>query len=266
MEKDLSKCNNIYRTLTLWGSQLCWRSGVLWSHRTGSWRTPFGWQHRYNIKCARINNESFILKTITNKKNYEYLKEIYLLLKNEDFLPTLKYFDDKHLIFALTDVGDSLRMYKFKNTSKYNKLYKEFNKQIKNITDKLLNEYDLYHNDLHDDNICVDKNDKIRLIDFELASSNAPLPTGLNTLVLEKAPAIIHLVNGRRGRARKWCAKCAISLMIEEVRPCTCARCKQVYYCSIACQRQHWKTTHKDTCPHPLSRSAQRAAGRDAHT
>ena len=257
MEKDLSKYDNIYRALT-------------WSRDThGTWGGGAGprifssGSDRSYVKCARINNELFILKTITDKKKYEYSKEIYLLLKNEDFLPTLKYFDDKHLILALTDVGDSLQMYKFKNTSQYNKLYKEFDKQIKNITDKLFNEYGLYHNDVYDGNICVDKNNKIRLIDFEATRKEKepnPGPVhGRNTLVLEKEP-IARAEQLRRDHSQKWCAKCGIALMTVDRSPKTCTHSKRVNYCSVACQHQHWTTTHKDTCPHPLSRSAQRAA------
>lgn len=40
----------------------------------------------------------------------------------------------------------------------------------------------------------------------------------------------------------KYCINCDISDAIYK-----CSACKQVYYCSEACQRQHWKQ-HKKFC------------------
>ena len=91
MEKDLSKYDNIYRALTLSRD-----THGTWGGGAGPRIFSSGSDRSY-VKCARINNELFILKTITDKKKYEYSKEIYLLLKNEDFLRTLKYFDEHKL-------------------------------------------------------------------------------------------------------------------------------------------------------------------------
>jgi len=119
------------------------------------------------VKAVRINGEIIILKTIFKQSNYLREKKIYILLKDEDFLPELKYFDDKHFILGLTDVGDSINLYKVKNPEKYNKLVEKINKEIKNIVNKLFDKYSLYHNDLREKNICIDNHNKIRLIDFE---------------------------------------------------------------------------------------------------
>ena len=119
------------------------------------------------VRAVRIKNEIIILKTARSKSKYLYEKNIYIKLKEEDFLPKLKYFDDKHLILGLTDVGDTLKIYKSKKTEEYNKLVENINEQIKNIIDKLLDKYGLYHNDLRERNICIDNHNKIRFIDFD---------------------------------------------------------------------------------------------------
>ena len=46
------------------------------------------------------------------------------------------------------------------------------NAQIKEIEYKLLNKYSLYHNDLLEKNICIDNNNKVRIIDLESVQSN----------------------------------------------------------------------------------------------
>merc|ERR1712185_762623 len=43
------------------------------------------------------------------------------------------------------------------------------------------------------------------------------------------------------------CGNCG-SIPEEEVAFNHCSRCKVVVYCSRACQVQHWKNGHKDTC------------------
>jgi len=123
------------------------------------------------VKCVRINKEPIILKTAKNQDKYLYEKNIYMKLKDEDFLPKLKYYDDEHFILGLTDVGDTIEILKIKNKKKYNKLVKNINKQIKNITNKLFDKYGLYHNDLREKNICINKNNKVRIIDFEFTNN-----------------------------------------------------------------------------------------------
>jgi thiamine kinase-like enzyme len=122
------------------------------------------------IKFVEIKNITYLLKTSRNRRFYNNEKETYILLKNETFLPTLKYYDDKHCMLCLTDCGDSLAIYMSKYPLKYNQLYQSFNEQLKIILDILYNKYRLYHNDLYYKNICVDKNDKIYIIDFDSCS------------------------------------------------------------------------------------------------
>ena len=55
--------------------------------------------------------------------------------------------------------------------NRYNKYYKLYNKQLEIATTELLDKYNLYHNDLEYKNICVDQNNKIRLIDFDYTQS-----------------------------------------------------------------------------------------------
>tara|TARA_B100000073_G_C23559469_1_gene503479 strand:+ start:77 stop:595 length:519 start_codon:yes stop_codon:yes gene_type:complete len=124
------------------------------------------------VKAVRIKDDIIILKTAKQKKIYLHEKSIYMKLKDEDFLPKLKYFDDKHLILGLTDVGDTLRIYKLEKKGEYNKLVENINNQIKNIIDMLLDKYGLYHNDLREKNICIDNNKIVRFIDFDATGEN----------------------------------------------------------------------------------------------
>tara|TARA_Y100000741_G_C18222005_1_gene546300 strand:+ start:210 stop:728 length:519 start_codon:yes stop_codon:yes gene_type:complete len=146
MQKDLTKCDNIvYKKMS---------PGM----------------YSKEVKAVKINNEIIILKTPRFYGSYLHEKKIYTRLKDEDFLPKLKYYDDKHYILGLTDVGDTIEIYKEKEKEKYNKLVENINKQIKNIMDKLSDKYSLYHNDLREKNICIDNHNKIRFIDFECTS------------------------------------------------------------------------------------------------
>ena len=120
---------------------------------------------------VRINGELIILKTVATRQLYKRSKDVYFILKDETFLPTLKYFDDKHLILGLSDVGDAVTIYKYKHPRQYNKLLEKFNNELKNIINKLFDKYGLYHNDLREKNICIDKNNNIRLIDFDRTST-----------------------------------------------------------------------------------------------
>ncbi|MDC0142082.1 hypothetical protein OAI84_00630 [bacterium] len=125
------------------------------------------------VKAFKINGEIIIIKTFFDEEpertRYFHEKNIYIMLKDEDFLPKLKYFDNKNLKLGFTNVGDTIRIYKYKNKEQYNKLCEKFNKEIININDILFDKYGIYHNDLREKNICIDSQNKIRLIDFEFA-------------------------------------------------------------------------------------------------
>lgn len=118
------------------------------------------------IRCVRIDDEKIILKSL-RKQKYFYEKGIYFLLKNEDFLPKLKYFDDEHCILGITDVGMSLSLYRKNDRKEFVKQRDNFDAQLRTICDTLYDKYGLYHNDLRYKNICVDANNTVRLIDFE---------------------------------------------------------------------------------------------------
>lgn len=44
------------------------------------------------------------------------------------------------------------------------------------------------------------------------------------------------------------CAKCLKTDECQDVKFKCCSGCKQIYYCSSACQKQHWKQIHKKEC------------------
>ena len=122
------------------------------------------------IKCVNINNEEIILKKHKKKNQYLNEKKNYLLLKNETFLPKLKYFDDKNRIIGTEYCGLGLNIFKKENVKKYNEIYITINNLLKDICDIMYNKYNLYHNDLIYRNIVIDDNFDIKLIDFEKSS------------------------------------------------------------------------------------------------
>ena len=123
------------------------------------------------IKAVEINNEFIILKTIKKKSKYLHEKKILLLLQNETFTPQLKYYDDEHLILGISNVGDSIAIYKKQNKEIYNCIVDYINLKIKKYVDILHSCYNLYHNDLREKNICVDEYLNVSLIDFDYTST-----------------------------------------------------------------------------------------------
>ena len=123
------------------------------------------------IKAVEINNECIILKTIKKKSKYLHEKKILLLLQNETFTPQLKYYDDQHLILGLSNVGDSIAIYKKQNKEIYNCIVDYINLKIKKYVDILHVDYNLYHNDLREKNICIDDYLNVSLIDFDYTST-----------------------------------------------------------------------------------------------
>ena len=135
-------------------------------------KRPIGWVRRSrkgSVKFIEINNEIFVLKQYGThpscKDNYRNEKQIYTILRNETFLPKLKYYNDKEQLLILEDVGISIDIYN--DISKYNNLLENFNNQLKGIIDILYYKYSLCHKDIRPKNICI-SNNIIRLIDFEL--------------------------------------------------------------------------------------------------
>jgi len=116
------------------------------------------------IEPCLINGKKLIIKTHRKYDTYNNEKNAYILLKNEDFLPELIYFDDKNLKLCITDVGDSLPNIKNINL-------KDYEEELIGIIDIMQHKYNIYHNDLRPKNICIDKNNKIKLIDFDESNS-----------------------------------------------------------------------------------------------
>jgi len=115
-----------------------------------------------NIQPCIINGEELIIKTHRYDRTYNNEKNAYILLQNENFLPKLVYFDDKNLKLCITDVGDALPVIKNINL-------KYYEKELVNIINIMHDKYNIFHNDLRPKNICIDKNNKIKLIDFDSA-------------------------------------------------------------------------------------------------
>ena len=115
-----------------------------------------------SIQPCIINGEELIIKTHHNHNTYNNEKNAYILLQNENFLPKLVYFDDKNLKLCITDVGDSLPTIKNINL-------KDYEKELVNIINIMHDKYNIFHNDLRPKNICIDKNNNIKLIDFDRA-------------------------------------------------------------------------------------------------
>lgn len=116
-----------------------------------------------SIRPCIINGEELIIKTHSHRHTYNTEKNAYIKLQNENFLPKLVYFDDKTLKLCITDVGDALPTIK-------NIKLKDYEKQLVNIINIMHDKYNLFHNDLRPKNICIDKNNNIKLIDFDCAS------------------------------------------------------------------------------------------------
>ena len=100
---------------------------------------------------------------------YNNEKNVYLTLQNEDFVPKLLYFDDKNLKLCMTDAGEDLS--KLKNIN-----LEELQEKVIDLIETMKRRYDLFHNDLRLRNICFDKNNNMRLIDFDKASFGLPNP------------------------------------------------------------------------------------------
>ena len=54
-------------------------------------------------------------------------------------------------------------------------------------------------------------------------------------------------MEGTQGHEEKSCGQCGRG-QEEGEKFHHCSRCKVVPYCSKACQKQHWRGGHKDTC------------------
>ena len=56
-----------------------------------------------------------------------------------------------------------------------------------------------------------------------------------------------RITKGWESPAPAECAQCGMRASPDK-KLSTCARCKAVKYCSVACQKKHWGAGHKDVC------------------
>ena len=124
-----------------------------------------------SVKCIRTDHHSELLILKQNKRKSNYIKERNLYLrfnkKINNYLPVLKYYDNKNKILAITYCGNSLQFFT-KKKKKFD--IKKINKKIKNLCYKFHKDYKLCHDDLCLRNICIDDQLNLYLIDFERVS------------------------------------------------------------------------------------------------
>ena len=118
------------------------------------------------VKASWIDDQEVIIKKWPKSHKHIYLNEknIYLKLKNENYIPNILYFDDKTLCIIIEDVGDSLR--KIVRSNQRHLLPKNLIFQLDFIMKDMYNKYKLIHGDITFRNLCV-KNNQIYLIDFD---------------------------------------------------------------------------------------------------
>ena len=87
-----------------------------------------------SIKCIKTNLSSEMLILKQNKRKFNYMKERNLYLrfnkKINNYLPVLKYYDNKNKILAITYCGISLQFFFKKNKFET----KEMNEKLKNLS------------------------------------------------------------------------------------------------------------------------------------
>ena len=118
-------------------------------------------------RIYRYKND--IWKMFDEKKLYENEKKCYEDIKDRDIIPEVET-DDENMIIRMSDVGESIQKH---NTPS------DFTSQCKRIN-RSLADADIYHNDMHNGNIRVNKDGKVRVIDFDLATRSAPVDNGQN--------------------------------------------------------------------------------------
>jgi predicted Ser/Thr protein kinase len=116
--------------------------------------------------CKIIKNEHIVKKVFkdTRSGRGNFFQELFFYLyvkdKNLDYIPKLIGYDRRNLTLELENVGTSLDNFNYRKSKRH---YDPF---IRELHKKLLDDTELYHNDIRYKNVCV-KNDKYYLIDFE---------------------------------------------------------------------------------------------------
>jgi len=116
----------------------------------------------YKKNTFKIGNYYFY--KFNNKEDYDNELYIYSLLKDYNIMPKNYNTSDNNLLIQIENCGKVLRNLT-KNEINNVKDYKE---QISNIINKF-KKHNLFHNDIHGENITINNKNKIYLIDFEHA-------------------------------------------------------------------------------------------------
>mgnify|MGYP003688384973 CR=1 FL=1 len=165
-----------------------------------------GWTS--TIEFYDNNNENIIIKKIYNKnininvliENFNNEVNSLILMKGEKHIPKIYGIDSKELSIIEEYCGDKLTI---------NNCPKDWKKQFKDIY-IILQKYNIYHNDIHNENFCV-KNNIIYLIDFGLSKYNIEFQyQNLSIEIIEKSKNINELFNKifENGKEIRKCMFC----------------------------------------------------------
>jgi len=108
-------------------------------------------------------------KTFKGRSVRKYLNEKKFYVEYSHllgFVPDLISYDDDEMKLTITNVGECLTR---KHYRKNKKIYKQYNREI-NLMCRWLKKSKIYHNDVRYKNVCIDEDDNLYLIDFEMFS------------------------------------------------------------------------------------------------
>tara|TARA_E500000331_G_scaffold268598_1_gene259979 strand:+ start:5999 stop:6577 length:579 start_codon:yes stop_codon:yes gene_type:complete len=119
------------------------------------------------LKLGIIDGKELVIKISTHKDYFSNELKVLLALNDCENTPTLRYFDKFNKILAMDYAGLSLPYY-VKQNPDFNLI--NYEEELCNIIWTLHYRLWYYHNDLKPKNVCIDKNGKLTLIDFEKSS------------------------------------------------------------------------------------------------
>jgi thiamine kinase-like enzyme len=113
------------------------------------------------VELHSFNGEFFILKYLKTTNKYLREKSAYEKLENCPFVPKLlkRSVDDRILVIQY--VGESLNI-KYAPQDR-----KKFKPQIKELNQRLIKDYGIYHNDIRWKNVVESESGELFIIDFE---------------------------------------------------------------------------------------------------
>ena len=113
--------------------------------------------------CVNIDGEQIVVKKFSNKKFYDNEKKVYTLMKDEYYLPKMKYYNDEKMMIGITYVGITLgRLPK--------KSHENVWKEVRKIKVDMMEKYKFNKIDNIINNVCIDKTGTVRLIDFDISN------------------------------------------------------------------------------------------------